>query len=85
MGNEGDNEVVSISWPQQQMGFKQSRKLCLNLWLLRWLKPNLSLVISLCNYSDAFILATGNITVNAANDTVLAFKNCTIFYIWDSN
>ena len=35
MGNEGDNEVVSISWPQQQMGFKQSRKLCLNLWLLR--------------------------------------------------
>ena len=35
-----------MSWPQQQIGFKQSRKLCLNLWSLRWLKPNLSLVIS---------------------------------------
>ena len=32
--------------PQQQIGFNQSRKLCLNLWSLRWLKPNLSLVIS---------------------------------------
>ena len=31
---------------QQQIGFKQSRKLCLNLWSLRWLKPNLSLVTS---------------------------------------
>ena len=35
-----------MSWPQQQIGFKQSRKLCLNLWSLRWLEPNLSLVIS---------------------------------------
>ena len=35
-----------MSLPQQQIGFKQSRKLCLNLWSLRWLKPNLSLVIS---------------------------------------
>ena len=32
--------------PQQQIGFKQSRKLCLNLWSLRWHRPNLSLVIS---------------------------------------
>ena len=30
---------------------------------------------SLCDYSDAFILVTGNITVNAANDTDVAFKN----------
>ena len=35
-----------MSLPQQQIGFKQSRKLCLNVWSLRWLKPNLSLVIS---------------------------------------
>ena len=35
-----------MSLPQQQIGFKQSRKLCLNLWARRWLKPNLSLVIS---------------------------------------
>ena len=35
-----------MSWPQQQIGFKQSRKLCLNLWSLRCLKPNLNLVIS---------------------------------------
>ena len=32
--------------PQQQIGFNQSIKLCLNLWSLRWLKPNLSFVIS---------------------------------------
>ena len=35
-----------MSLPQQQIGFKHSRKLCLNVWSLRWLKPNLSLVIS---------------------------------------
>ena len=33
---------------------------------------------SLCNYSDAFILVTGNITV-AANDTDVAFTNCAPF------
>ena len=38
--------VVSMSLPQQQIGFKQSGKLYLNLWSLRWLKPSLSLVIS---------------------------------------
>ena len=31
--------------PLQQIGFMQSRKLCLNLWSLRWPKPNLSPVI----------------------------------------
>ena len=31
--------------PLQQIGFMQSGKLCLNLWSLRWAKPNLSLVI----------------------------------------
>ena len=35
-----------MSLLQQQIRFKQSRKLCLNLWSLRWLKPNLSLVIT---------------------------------------
>ena len=35
-----------MSLPKQQIGFKQSRKLCLNLWSLRWIKPNLSLVIN---------------------------------------
>ena len=34
---------------------------------------------SLCNYSDAFILVTGNITVAADNDTDVAFKNCAPF------
>ena len=31
---------------------------------------------SLCDYSDAFILVTGNITVAANNNTDVAFKNC---------
>ena len=34
---------------------------------------------SLCNYSDAFILVTGNITVTANNDTDVAIKNCAPF------
>ena len=34
---------------------------------------------SLCYYSDAFILVTGDITVNAGNDTHVAFKNCALF------
>ena len=38
--------VVSISWPQLQIGFKQSWKICLNLWSAKWLKPSLILVSS---------------------------------------
>ena len=34
---------------------------------------------SLYGYSDAFILVTGDITVNAANNTNVAFKNCALF------
>ena len=34
---------------------------------------------SLCDYSDAFILATGNILVNADNNTGVAFRNCALF------
>ena len=34
---------------------------------------------SLWDYSDAFILVTGNITVAANNDTDFAFKNCALF------
>ena len=34
---------------------------------------------SLCGYSDAFILGTGDITVNANNDTDVAFNNCALF------
>ena len=39
-----------------------------------------SLKSSLCDYSDAYILVTGNITVAGANDnTKVAFKNCAPF------
>ena len=34
---------------------------------------------SLCDYSDAFILVTENITVDANNNTDVAFKNCALF------
>ena len=33
----------------------------------------------LCDYSDAFILVTGDITVNADDNTDVAFKNCAPF------
>ena len=39
-----------------------------------------SLESSLCDYSDAYILVTGNIAVVAAdNNTKVAFKNCFLF------
>ena len=39
-----------------------------------------SIKSSLCDYSDAFILVTGDTTVTANNDTYLAFKNCAPFF-----
>ena len=35
---------------------------------------------SLSDYSDAFILVTGNITVATNNNTDVAFKNCALFF-----
>ena len=40
---------------------------------------------SLCDYSDALILVTGNITVDADNDTGVAFKNCAPFSTCTTN
>ena len=37
-----------------------------------------SIESSLCDYSDAYILVTGNIT-SGGNNTKAAFKNCTPF------
>ena len=39
-----------------------------------------SIKSSLCDYSDAFILVSGETTVRGHNDTHVAFKRCTIFY-----
>ena len=38
-----------------------------------------SIKLSLCDYSDAFILVTGDITVNVRNDADISFKNCSRF------
>ena len=38
-----------------------------------------SIESSLYDYSDVFILVTGNITVTADNNTDVAFKNCAPF------
>ena len=38
-----------------------------------------SIKSSLCNYSDAFVLFTGDITVTADNNADVAF--CTTFYV----
>ena len=57
--------------------------MCLDLILKNRLKFIISLEeytnTSLCDFSDAFILVTGDITVNAGNDTHAAFKNCAPF------
>ena len=39
---------------------------------------------SLCDYSDAFILVTGNITVNAVNNKDVALKICAPFSTWET-
>ena len=39
-----------------------------------------SIKSSLCDYSDAFILVTGDITVYSDNNTDVALKNCVPFY-----
>ena len=38
-----------------------------------------SLESSLCDYSDAYVLVTRNITVATANNTKVTFKNCAPF------
>ena len=38
-----------------------------------------SIESSLCDYSDAFILVTGNIAVDANSNADVAFKNCAPF------
>ena len=35
-----------------------------------------------CDYSDAFILVTGDVTVAANNNTDVAFENCAPFCTW---
>ena len=44
--------VVSISWPQLKIGFKQSWKLCLNLWSAKWFKPSLILASGFKNFKN---------------------------------
>ena len=55
---------------------------------IRWLFRNDSIKFltksiesSLCDYSDAYILVTGNIT-SGGNDTKAAFNNCAPFTKW---
>ena len=70
---------LPISFPQrgkmqQNPSNCQSLKQANNIKFKRETKKS-----SLCDYSDAFILVTGNITVNVANDTDVAFKYCAPF------
>ena len=60
-----------MSLPQKQIGFKQFRKLCLNLWSRRLLKLNLSVVISFIpigSWQLKVLLGVGRI-------------NCKIFFL----
>ena len=43
-------------------------------------QKSISIESSLCDYSDAYVLVTGNIAVVCGDDnTKVAFKNCTPF------
>ena len=44
-----------------------------------------SIKSSFCDYSDAFILVTEDITVNVGNNADIAFKNCAPFSTCKTN
>ena len=44
-----------------------------------------SIKLSLCDYSDPFVLVTGDIIVTANNDRDVSFKNCEPFSICKTN
>ena len=73
--------MKNLNWLQKSdmsQTVKQ-QKISTSKAILSNLKQKLLNQSSLCNYSDEFVLVTGNITVTANNDTDLAFKNCAPF------
>ena len=63
----------------QKSGMSQIVKEKVNTSTAILLNLKQKLLNQVCDYSDAFILVTGNITVNVDNDTDVEFKNSAPF------
>ena len=73
-----ENEYSTFATKKWYIINSESKGSCSHQNPIRFL--TYSLQSSLCNYSDAYILVTGNITVTGGNDnTKVAFKNCAPF------
>ena len=92
--NHTTKKIINSSIHQLVKWFKQWRvQICYKKWYAIDSQPTKgkykqgdtiefeteSIKSSLCDYSDAFILVTGNITVTSSNDTNVAYKNCAPF------
>ena len=69
--SDSNNEEFKFSTKIRKVIGSQTRKT-----ILLNLRQKL---LNICNYYDAYILVPGDITVNAVDDTNVAFKNCAQF------
>ena len=74
--NDSSNEESKFATKYSILQTVKQQKINTTKTILSNLKQ--STKSSLCDYSDAFILVTGGITVNAGNNTDVAFKNCAL-------
>ena len=77
--NNFDNENSKFATKKWDIIDSESKSNCLPDNEIKFLTS--SLESNLCNYSDAYILVTGNINIAGSNDnnTKVAFKNCAPF------
>ena len=77
--NNSENEYSKFATKKQYVIDNESKGVYSHENPIKFLTS--SLESSLCDYSDAYILVTGNIAVVGAdnNNTKVAFKNCSLF------
>ena len=77
--NSSENEYSKFSTKKWYVKNSETKGNSSHKNLIKLLTSSLQST-SLCDYSDAYVLVTGNITVaGASNNTKVAFKNCAPF------
>ena len=76
LNEANDSKFVTRKWnivnDQSKVNYDLRNKIIYNAEVLKF---------NLCDYANAYILVTGDITVTAAPETQVAFKNCAPFTI----
>ena len=76
LNEANDSKFVTRKWnivnDQSKVNYDLGNKIIYNAEVLKF---------NLCDYANAYILVTGDITVTAAPETQVAFKNCAPFTI----